>query len=186
MRLAPTSCDPNSSRIVVLPPPRMLWSPDTTAIWATTDPAGAVAPPTVRNENSTFSPSSLGWSTNSKRTSPVPAAYMSLPSKYSLKSKSVIANPRCCCRPHVKRVRTLVAEQRGDSGISERATATGSRRHEFISTYDASSCSRSWSPSPEQQVCHSAGAGHRLDVEPIEKLIVGDPQPFASLELDRR
>src|SRR6186713_1485357 len=88
IRLAPTSPGASPLRTVVLPPPRIFWSLDITASWATTDPAGAVAPPTVRNENSTLSPLSLGESTNSNLTSP-PVAYISPESKYSLKSKSV-------------------------------------------------------------------------------------------------
>src|SRR5262245_1061652 len=88
IRLAPVSPAPKPLRTVVLPPPRIRLSLDITPSWATPAPCCAVAPPEVRNENSTLSPSGLGASPNSNLTPPT-SAYMSPVSKYSLKSKSV-------------------------------------------------------------------------------------------------
>src|SRR4029077_8791195 len=41
-------------------------------------------------------------------------------------------------------------------------------------------------PPPEEQVRHAAGAGHGLEVEPVEQLLVGGPESFPSTDLDRR
>src|SRR4051812_11958712 len=39
---------------------------------------------------------------------------------------------------------------------------------------------------PEEQVRHAAGAGHGLQVEPVEQLLGGGPEPLAPADLDRR
>src|SRR5918994_3920842 len=41
-------------------------------------------------------------------------------------------------------------------------------------------------PVPEQKVRHPAGAGHGVEVEAVEQLVVGVPEAFALAELDRR
>ena len=42
------------------------------------------------------------------------------------------------------------------------------------------------SPPPEQEVSHAAGAGHGLEVEPVEQVLGGGPESLPAAELDRR
>ena len=41
-------------------------------------------------------------------------------------------------------------------------------------------------PPPEEEVRNAAGAGHGLEVEPVEQVLVGGPESLPSADLDRR
>jgi hypothetical protein len=51
-------------------------------------------------------------------------------------------------------------------------------------------CSRSrrppYSPPPEEQVRNATAAGHGLEVEPVEQILVAAPESLPSADLDRR